>query len=163
MSAKKYKNKTYACATVPVLEMTKAEYDALPDAKKMDGTVYMITDDDGGWEAERSTYDNTTSGLTATNVQSALDELTTRSKKTNYYIKRSVALSTEWNSIAFDVDSSLNLKTCAFIVSCISGPSGRLSLPIVSYNNTNHTVTASIYNFDGAGSGFYFLLEVIEY
>ena len=78
MPAIKYKKKTYAGATFPVLEMTKAEYDALPDAKKMDGTVYMITDDHGGWEAERSTYDNTSSGLTATNVQDALDELSSK-------------------------------------------------------------------------------------
>lgn len=75
MPSIKYKKKTYAGATFPVLEMTKAEYDALPEAKKMDGTVYMITDDTGGWEAERSVYDNTTSGLTATNVQDALDEI----------------------------------------------------------------------------------------
>ena len=71
----KYKKKTYAGASFPCLEMTKAQYDALPEAKKMDGTVYLITDDDGGWEAERSTYDNTESGLTATNVQEALDEI----------------------------------------------------------------------------------------
>lgn len=75
MPSIKYKKKTYAGATFPVLEMTKAEYDALPEAKKMDGTVYMITDDDGGWEAENASYDNTESGLTATNVQDALDEV----------------------------------------------------------------------------------------
>ena len=75
MPSIKYKKKTYAGATFPVLEMTKAEYDALPEAKKMDGTVYMITDDTGGWEAENASYDNTTSGLTATNVQDALDEV----------------------------------------------------------------------------------------
>lgn len=75
MPSIKYKKKTYAGATFPVLEMTKAEYDALPEAKKMDGTVYMITDDTGGWEAENASYDNTTSGLTATNVQAALDEV----------------------------------------------------------------------------------------
>lgn len=75
MPSIKYKKKTYAGATFPVLEMTKAEYDALPEAKKMDGTVYMITDDTGGWEAENASYDNAESGLTATNVQDALDEI----------------------------------------------------------------------------------------
>lgn len=75
MPSIKYKKKTYAGATFPVLEMTKAEYDALSEAKKMDGTVYMITDDTGGWEAENASYDNTDSGLTATNVQDALDEI----------------------------------------------------------------------------------------
>lgn len=75
MPSIKYKKKTYAGASFPVLEMTKAEYDALSEAKKMDGTVYMITDDTGGWEAENASYDNTSSGLTATNVQDALDEV----------------------------------------------------------------------------------------
>lgn len=79
MPAIKYKKKTYAGATFPVLEMTKAEYNALPESKKMDGTVYMITDGTGGWEAENSSYDNTTSGLSATNVQAALDEVADRS------------------------------------------------------------------------------------
>lgn len=78
MPSIKYKKKTYAGATFPVLEMTKAEYDALSEAKKMDGTVYMITDDTGGWEAENASYDNTTSGLTATNVQDALDEINSK-------------------------------------------------------------------------------------
>lgn len=82
MPSIKYKKKTYAGATFPVLEMTKAEYDALPEAKKMDGTVYMITDDTGGWEAENASYDNTESGLTATNVQDALDEVTSYSALT---------------------------------------------------------------------------------
>lgn len=76
MPSIKYKEKTYAGASFPCLEVTKAEYDALSEEKKMDGTVYMITDGTGGWEAERSTYNNTESGLAATNVQDALDELT---------------------------------------------------------------------------------------
>lgn len=71
----KYKKKTYAGGSMPVLEMTKAQYDALSEAKKNDGTIYLITDGTGGWEAERSTYDNSESGLTATNVQDAIDEV----------------------------------------------------------------------------------------
>ena len=75
MPSIKYKEKTYAGASFPCLELTKAQYNALSEEKKMDGTVYMITDDDGGWEAERSVYDNSESGLSATNVQDALDEI----------------------------------------------------------------------------------------
>lgn len=86
MPSIKYKKKTYAGATFPVLEMTKAEYDALSEAKKMDGTVYMITDDTGGWEAENSAYDNTQSGLTATNVQDALDELDSNQTRVESYL-----------------------------------------------------------------------------
>lgn len=70
----KYKKKTYAGGSMPVLEMTKAQYEALPAAKQNDGTIYLITDGDGGWEAEDVSYDNTESGLTATNVQDAVDE-----------------------------------------------------------------------------------------
>lgn len=62
-------------ANSPVMELTKAQYDALPESVKNDGTIYLITDGDGGWEAEDSVYDNTESGLTATNVQDAVDEL----------------------------------------------------------------------------------------
>ena len=90
-------------------------------------------------------------------------ELPHRSKITHYYAQQDVTMNTEWNHITFNVDSSLNLETCVFVVSCYSGQYSRLSLPIVKYDNTNHTVTASIYNFDGAGGGFFFLLEVIEY
>ena len=96
-------------------------------------------------------------------MATSIIELPCRSKMTKYYVKQLVALNAAWNDITFNVDSSLNLASCVFIVSCISGPTGRLSLPILNYNKTNHIVTASIYNFDGAGSGFYFLLEVIKY
>lgn len=74
----KYKKKTYAGGSMPVLEMTKAQYDALSEAKKNDGTIYLITDGTGGWEAENSVYDNTESGLIATNVQDAVDEVNSK-------------------------------------------------------------------------------------
>lgn len=66
-------------ANSPVMELTKAQYDALPESVKNDGTIYLITDGTGGWEAEDSVYDNTESGLTATNVQDAIDELNSKS------------------------------------------------------------------------------------
>ena len=62
----------------PVREMVKAQYDALPEATKNDGTMYMITDDNAGWEAESVEYDNTESGLTADNLQDAVDEVVTK-------------------------------------------------------------------------------------
>lgn len=60
---------------IPVEEMTQAQYDALPEASKLAEKLYLITDGDSGWEAESVEYDNTTSGLTADNVQDAIDEL----------------------------------------------------------------------------------------
>lgn len=60
---------------IPVEELTQAQYDALPEASKLDEKLYLITDGDSGWEAESVEYDNTESGLTADNVQDAVDEL----------------------------------------------------------------------------------------
>lgn len=63
------------------VELTQAEYDALTPAEKMNGTTYYITDGQGGGggasSADDVSYDNISSGLTATNVQDAVDELST--------------------------------------------------------------------------------------
>lgn len=58
--------------------LTQAEYDALVEAGTVDPTVlYMITDrnQSGGTYASGILYDNTESGLTATNLQAAVDEI----------------------------------------------------------------------------------------
>lgn len=57
------------------VEMTQAQYDALqsPDPD----IIYFITDGTAGYpSADDIEYDNTTSGLTATNTQAAIDEIT---------------------------------------------------------------------------------------
>lgn len=64
------------------VELTQAEYNALPTSKNSDNINYYITD---GIASESSinlganaiVYNNTTSGLTATNAQDAIDELNT--------------------------------------------------------------------------------------
>ena len=58
-----------------VVSLTQAQYNELTPAQQNNGTVYMITDGTDGWLASDSIYINTTSGLTATNVQDAIDEL----------------------------------------------------------------------------------------
>lgn len=58
--------------------LTQAEYNALGDEKYTNNVKYYITDaasTGGNIEAEYVTYDNTESGLTATNVNTAIDEL----------------------------------------------------------------------------------------
>lgn len=67
--------------------LTKAQYDALTPAQQTNGTVYFVVLDAthgevykdgklfGTTQAIHITYDNTTSGLTATDMQSAIDEL----------------------------------------------------------------------------------------
>lgn len=58
-----------------VVSLTQAQYNALTPAEQNNGTIYMITDGTDGWLASDSIYINTTSGLSATNVQDAIDEL----------------------------------------------------------------------------------------
>ena len=60
--------------------LTQAEYDALPSSKLTDNINYFVTDGQASPEyntisASGISYDNTDSGLTATNVQDAIDEL----------------------------------------------------------------------------------------
>ena len=57
--------------------LTQAQYDALPSTKLTDGVEYCITDAAvvPGNTASNISYSNTTSGLTATDVQAAVDEV----------------------------------------------------------------------------------------
>lgn len=60
------------------VSLTQAEYDALVSAGTVDlvNTIYFITDADAvACSAAEVTYSNTTSGMLATNVQSAIDEV----------------------------------------------------------------------------------------
>lgn len=62
------------------VELTQAQYDALPSSKLTDGVSYYITDGESApsvnkFSASGISYDNTNSGLSATNVQSAIDEV----------------------------------------------------------------------------------------
>lgn len=60
------------------VELTQAEYDALVQAGTVDlvNTVYFITDGNANANsASETTYNNASSGLSATNVQNAIDEL----------------------------------------------------------------------------------------
>lgn len=59
------------------VEATWDEYEELPEEEKLNGTIYYITDKDNEdiLFASDATYDNTQSGLTATDVQGAIDEV----------------------------------------------------------------------------------------
>lgn len=61
------------------MELTQAEYDALPSTKLTDDIMYMITDGNNPnvITASQVMYDNTDSGLSANRVQSAIDETNT--------------------------------------------------------------------------------------
>ena len=58
--------------------LTQAQYNALPASKATDGVIYKIYAEESGditIDADKVDYDNTTSGLTADNVQDAIDEI----------------------------------------------------------------------------------------
>ena len=60
------------------IDLTQAEYTALPYSKKNDGTVYFVTDGQAGANVNNAAavvYNNNTTGLTSTNVQGAIDEV----------------------------------------------------------------------------------------
>lgn len=57
------------------VELTQAQYDDLSQAEKLNGTTYYITDGQNITTASAVTYDNTNSGMTAADVQDAIDEL----------------------------------------------------------------------------------------
>lgn len=155
MPALKYKKKTYAGATFPVLEMTKAEYDALPSSKQNDGTVYLITDDDGGWEAERSTYDNTESGLTATNVQAALDEIITNSVK-----KREFSATVGSNgSFAFPTDISTGRRVISCFLADTVSSNRAVRLDTYGQNTYGHLYNST----EGSGSAVSGTFNFIAY
>lgn len=62
-----------------MVELTQAQYDALPASKNSDNVAYYITD--GSFPeptASTVSYDNTQSGMQATTVQGALDELNSK-------------------------------------------------------------------------------------
>lgn len=66
-----------ASSMVAIQELTDAQYEALSEAQKMNGTLYDVgsENDDDAMEAAVVNYDNTDSGLQAEDVQGAIDEV----------------------------------------------------------------------------------------
>ena len=59
-------------------DLTQAEYDALPQSQKNNGTIYFVADGAAGTNnAAAVRYNNNASGLSGTNVQAAIDEINT--------------------------------------------------------------------------------------
>ena len=64
-------------------ELTKAEYEALSEEEKNSGTLYLITDDTDEYKAGLIEYNNANSGLTAKDVQGAIDEVSAETDELN--------------------------------------------------------------------------------
>lgn len=73
-----YDGTNFQLATPPSesIILTQAQYDALTTGEQNNGKTYYISDaPQGDIDANLVYYDNTTSGLSATNLQTAIDEL----------------------------------------------------------------------------------------
>ena len=68
----------YPSGVSNIVYLTQEQYDALPDDKLTDDIEYRITDEGTDTNADNVGYNNATSGLSAMNVQDAIDELSTR-------------------------------------------------------------------------------------
>ena len=65
-------------SNIPIIILTKEQYNALGDEKYSDGNIYLLSDDIGDWTATGVAYDNTESKLEATNVGAAIDEIVSK-------------------------------------------------------------------------------------
>ena len=64
------------------IHKTQAEYNALPESEKKNGSTYYVDDGkDGTLTSDNVAYDNSVSGLSAEYVKTAIDELAVRSAK----------------------------------------------------------------------------------
>ena len=64
------------------IHKTQAEYNALPESEKKNGSTYYIDDGkDGTLTSDNVAYDNSVSGLSAEYVKTAIDELAVKSAK----------------------------------------------------------------------------------
>ena len=76
-----------------IIELTQAEYDALPDTKNTDNILYAITDCDE-LSAENMSFDDTETQLGVNNVQDAIVE-----QNKNFIFKK-VYITTQINDLA---------------------------------------------------------------
>ena len=65
----------YPSGASNIVYLTQEQYDALPDDKLTDDIEYRITDEGTDTNADNVGYNNATSGLSAMNVQDAIDEV----------------------------------------------------------------------------------------
>ena len=80
--------------------LTQAQYNALSESEKNNGMTYYISDGEGGGggstTASQVSYSNTQSGLSATNVQGAIDELRTLQLGSLAIVSGTLSSATGW-------------------------------------------------------------------
>jgi hypothetical protein len=131
------------------VELTVEEYNALSEQEKTNGTTYYISDgvasDIEKISADIIDYDNTTSGLSAANIQGAIDELDDKvdSKVTNSFNPR-MALAT--NADGKVSHTSITLDELNFLSGVTSGIQNQLNrkLPLAGGTLTGELVTQNV-------------------
>lgn len=101
------------------IKLTQAEYDVLSNEEKNNGKMYLITDANEVGEAGQISYDNTSSGLSATTVQSAVDELNSTKVGEYTVLYSDYSATTETKSFTLSNDKISNYKY--LIISCMYG------------------------------------------
>ena len=126
--------------------VTQAQYDALSEAEKKNGTVYYIYDSDALLDASDVSYDNTSSGLSAANTQAAIDEISSDVESLNNGLNTFVKTSTFTATTSPNGNVSLesNLNTFQYLIISVSAHlKGAPTSPIVCFP----------YQYAGNGSG----------
>lgn len=121
-----------------IRQLTQAEYDALSEEEKLNGTEYRITDANLEGTASNIVYDNAASGLQARNVQGAVDELKDDVDTLNESLNKCFLLST---ATGFYADNANNVITVL--------PNALISTGLIKNNTkltggTKYTVTTNI-------------------
>ena len=131
--------------------LTQAQYNALSEAEKNNGMTYYISDGEGGGggstTAAQVSYSNTSSGLSATNVQGAIDEVVS-------YEELSYTVQSDFNLQSYGWVSALRVGKVAYIsfygvraVASATSVTGMIQLNgyhavksgcAVLYDNTDH-------------------------
>lgn len=144
------------------VQLTQSQYDALVNAGTVDAnTTYFITDANNATASYAAgvTYDNTSSGLSATNVQDAIDEVNTNFIDNICKGRTTVRLSEITSSSVINITRTTSLQTYlvvvrgtnagSYYVGLISGYSGGSSRnAIIELGKGNHIGTVSFLTSD---------------
>ena len=128
------------------VELTQAEYDALPTTEKMNGSIYFISDGEASYpSASTMRYDNSTSGLTATSVQAAVDEV---NEKVN---------DNSWDIAELNTGLSALLKIQTVSTGTQSIDRGYIS---ATFNTPSGYTPIGIVQYEGSGTGSFYIQEM---
>lgn len=123
------------------VELTQNEYDQLSYDEKHNGTMYFITDGQSSItvDADDVDYDNTSSGLVATDVQAAIDELASGSSSgsgIHSVIGTQVATTSSWTGVLSGVSALYDGLTINYYLPYAAASSYAVSLNLTLDDGT---------------------------